>query len=334
MQTAPRKRWVPPPLVIVAGVVVAAVLYLPNLGVRSAPTIRLVVTGPPGTVVNARVDFDGRIQESSDPLPAEYSGVAYKTAFSIMDAVRSDRVIRVALLANNVLQGTGTAVRGVDGEFDQNRPTKSCTFSAAWEFTEARTSEHGAEGVEAEFGPRDLLHLRPPEWTVSEWVNSDPLRLSDLRGRVVLVRWLASPNCPECSASAPALREFHANYFDLGLTVVGMHHNSIGATLERIQEDAREFGFDFPVAIDRRTKARNLWTHGNIGCRFTSATFLLDRQGTIRFIHPGGRYVRGDSTFEALEDAILRLLGEPEPGPAPDVTEARALPIDDGTPES
>ncbi|HEY8922832.1 MAG TPA: hypothetical protein VIU64_00555, partial [Polyangia bacterium] len=47
-----------------------------------------------------------------------------------------------------------------------------------------------------------LVGTRPPEWRASEWLNTAPLRLQDLRGKVVVVRWWTA-GCPYCSASAP-----------------------------------------------------------------------------------------------------------------------------------
>ena len=48
-----------------------------------------------------------------------------------------------------------------------------------------------------------------PEWELQNWINSKPLKLSDLRGKVVLVRWWTAPGCEYCAHTAPALNEFH-----------------------------------------------------------------------------------------------------------------------------
>jgi thiol-disulfide isomerase/thioredoxin len=63
-----------------------------------------------------------------------------------------------------------------------------------------------------------LVHDRPPEWTTERWLNSPPLHLADLRGKVVLVRWWTA-DCPFCSATAPALRRFDREYAGRGLVV-------------------------------------------------------------------------------------------------------------------
>jgi hypothetical protein len=45
-------------------------------------------------------------------------------------------------------------------------------------------------------------------------------------------------------------------------------------------------------------------------------SFLLDREGRIRHIHPGGQYVKGDADYDAMKRKIEELLAE-RPAPAP-----------------
>ena len=90
-----------------------------------------------------------------------------------------------------------------------------------------------------------------------------------------------------------------------------MFHNSDGATLEDVRAAIEAHGFQFPVAVDRKTRTRLRWCGGRDDYGFTSVSFLLDRQGVIRYIHPGGQYVKGDGTYELVEFEIERLLAEP-----------------------
>ncbi len=165
--------------------------------------------------------------------------------------------------------------------------------------------------------PPSLIGTRPPEWLVTEWVNTKPLRLEDLRGKVVLVRWFTGTVCQDCTATAPALCEFDARYRDLGLAVVGMFHNSDSATIADVRGYLETYKYRFPVAIDRKVATRLAWSGGWDDYGLTSATFLLDRDGAIRYIHKGGRYVKGDSTYRTLEWEIERLLPEEPAGTGP-----------------
>jgi len=91
--------------------------------------------------------------------------------------------------------------------------------------------------------------------------------------------------------------------------VVGMFHNSDSASLADVEKIVKDYEYSFPVAIDRKTETRKAWCR-NRDVAVTSATFLLDRAGTIRHIHPGGRYVEGDFDYEIMESRIEELLFE------------------------
>jgi peroxiredoxin len=157
---------------------------------------------------------------------------------------------------------------------------------------------------------RELIGTRPGEWTFDTWLNSAPLELSKLRGKVILVRWWTAPGCSYCSASAPALENWWRKYRDQGLVVIGAyHHKSDGPlTREHVVTESKRLGFTFPVAIDRDWKTLRNWWLTKTERGWTSVTFLIDRTGTIRFIHGGGAYVKGDSGYESLDRAIIEAL--------------------------
>jgi peroxiredoxin len=167
----------------------------------------------------------------------------------------------------------------------------------------AATSRAGA----AEGG--ELIGQPARPWRAAHWINSEALELSQLRGRVVLVRFWTAPGCPFCSASAPALNDFHARYAARGLTVIGLFHHKGRGALDPadVAHYAETFGFRFPIAIDLDWRTlRNWWL--NVDRGFTSSSFLIDRRGIIRYVHPGGQYVRGDADHARLEAMIERLL--------------------------
>lgn len=155
-----------------------------------------------------------------------------------------------------------------------------------------------------------LIGTSAKEWTLTDWQGSAPLKLAELRGRVVLVRWWTAPGCRYCRATAPALNEFHAAYRDKGLVVVGAYHHKSSRPLrvEEVKASAREFGFEFPVAIDRDWRTLKRWWLDGAGRDFTSVSFLIDRKGVIRHIHPGGQYVKGDADYAALKAKLEELL--------------------------
>ncbi|MFG0285248.1 MAG: peroxiredoxin family protein [Phycisphaerales bacterium JB039] len=141
----------------------------------------------------------------------------------------------------------------------------------------------------------DRIDVAAPPFQFDAWLNSEPLSLEDLEGRVVLVRWWTD-TCPFCASSAPALRALHEEYSGRGLTVIGVFHPKAGrddpldVPRARRAVDAR--GFQFPVAIDwdwRTGTLKDWWLTGP-DRPATSVTFILDKSGVIQFVHPGMEY--------------------------------------------
>ena len=158
-----------------------------------------------------------------------------------------------------------------------------------------------------------IVGTKAEEWIASDWIHSRPLSLEDLSGKVVLVRWWTDPYCPYCSASAPALNEWYEAYKDKGLIVIGLYHHksSIPLEVQKVKEYATNLGFTFPVAIDRDwITLRKWWLDKSPRARWTSVSFLIDRNGIIRYIHLGGQYVKGDADYAKLKSTIEELLSE------------------------
>jgi thiol-disulfide isomerase/thioredoxin len=164
-------------------------------------------------------------------------------------------------------------------------------------------------------GQDERIGTRPPEWEVSDWINSRPLALKDLSGKVVLVRWWTAPGCPFCAATAPALNEFHTKYADQGLVVVGFYHHKSSAPLDvdRVKQSAEKLGFKFPIAIDPDWRTLHRWWLDRGERKWTSVSFLIDRKGVIRHIHPGGQYAPGDRDYEVMKGKVEKLLEEKPP---------------------
>ncbi len=157
-----------------------------------------------------------------------------------------------------------------------------------------------------------LIGTQATEWQVDHWLNSRPLTLADLKGKVVLVRWWTAPDCPYCKATAPALNEFYHEFHRAGLEVIGFYHHKSDEPLNpnAVAKFARRFGFKFPVAIDPDWRTLKKWYLDTGDRDWTSVSFLLDRRGVVRHIHPGGQYIKGDKAYADLKAKIEELLSE------------------------
>lgn len=168
-------------------------------------------------------------------------------------------------------------------------------------------------GLSATQAADPLIGRPAPEWQLAHWQNSGPLSLKQLRGQAVLVRWWTAPNCELCRTTAPALNEFHTEFAARGLRVIGVYHHKVRVPLDpaQVAAHAAELGFKFPVAIDPDWQTLRRWLLDGQDRAFTSVTFLLDRRGVIRHIHPGGQFVKGDADYAALRAKVTEVLAEP-----------------------
>lgn len=192
----------------------------------------------------------------------------------------------------------------------------TATAKATPESTPAAASSAAQRTAKEREAVAALIGTTPPEWQLERWISSPPLSLASLRGSVVLVRWWTA-GCPFCSATAPALRSFHRSYAERGLQVIGVYHHKEDTPFDpKVYEDtAREYEFTFPVAFDPDWRAFEAWMRDRNGTKvetgWTSVTFLLDKHGVVRHVHPGGQYVDGESAHGEMTAMIERLLAEP-----------------------
>jgi peroxiredoxin len=147
---------------------------------------------------------------------------------------------------------------------------------------------------------------------VSQWFNSSPLTLDQLRGKVVLVRWFMGPSCPFCSATAPTLRALHERYAAQGLAVIGMYHHKEETPLDpkQVAGWVKHFGYQFPVAIDKDWATLRRWWLDGHERSYTSVSFLIDKAGIVRRVHLGGTIEPEGGDIDAIKADVERLLAQ------------------------
>jgi thiol-disulfide isomerase/thioredoxin len=133
----------------------------------------------------------------------------------------------------------------------------------------------------------------------SEWLNSKPLDLTELRGHVVVVDfWTLT--CINWLRTAPTVRAWSESYCDDGLVVIGVHtpEFSFEHDVERVRDATAQRDIKYPVAIDNDY---GIWTA--FRNNYWPALYSIDAEGIVRDYHPGeGRY-------EQAERVVQRLLG-------------------------
>ena len=136
-----------------------------------------------------------------------------------------------------------------------------------------------------------------PELAAGEWINSAPLKLNDLRGRVVLVEFWTF-GCINCRNTLPFIESWHDRYQDKGLTVIGVHSPEFDEerNVENLRREVTSLGIRYPVVTDNDYQT---WSAYHVEAWPTA--FLLDKQGRIRWMHVGeGNYKEAERLIEKL----------------------------------
>ena len=135
---------------------------------------------------------------------------------------------------------------------------------------------------------------------IKAWINSDPLTIEELKGKVVLVDFWTY-TCINCIRTFPYLKQWHSKYADDGLVILGIHtpefkfekdyDNVVQATLDN--------GITWPVAQDN-----DYVTWKNYSNRYWPAKYLVDKEGFVRYTH------FGEGAYDETEEQIRLLLAE------------------------
>ena len=130
------------------------------------------------------------------------------------------------------------------------------------------------------------------------WLNSKPLTVESLRGKVVLVDfWTYS--CINCIRTLPYVRGWYDKYRDHGLVIIGVHAPEFAfeKNPDNVAKAVKDLGVDYPVALDNDYA---IWKGFNN--EYWPAHYFIDAQGRIRSHH------FGEGNYHESEDVIRQLL--------------------------
>jgi thiol-disulfide isomerase/thioredoxin len=144
---------------------------------------------------------------------------------------------------------------------------------------------------------KSQFKLAPELANVNGYINSEPITLADLRGKVVLVDfWTYS--CINCIRTIPYLNAWHEKYADEGLVIVGVHtpefefekdYNNVKAAVEK-------FDIKYPVAQDNEKGTWEAYEN-----RYWPRKYLIDNEGYVRYDHIGeGAYAETEKVIQSL----------------------------------
>ena len=140
-----------------------------------------------------------------------------------------------------------------------------------------------------------------PEFTgVTQWINSEPLSLARLRGKVVLIDfWTYS--CINCLRTLPHIKAWDQRYRGDGLQIVGVHSPEFA--FEHVEDNVRgavrRLGLRYPVAMDN-----DFGTWSAYRNQYWPAKYLIDARGRLRYAH------FGEGAYDTTESHIRTLLAD------------------------
>ena len=143
----------------------------------------------------------------------------------------------------------------------------------------------------------ESTNVAPDFVGISNWLNSGPLRMSDLRGKVVLVDFWTY-GCVNCVNTLPHVTQLYEKYKDKGLVIVGVHTPEFPfeRSAGNVQVAIKRHGINYPVAQDNDSATWNAYRN-----QYWPAQYIVDQRGNIVFQHAGeGQYEEIDRTIQKL----------------------------------
>ncbi len=177
-------------------------------------------------------------------------------------------------------------VRGLEGSTSQIGPVAGSSSATGL----------GAAAVPdvvlGDFGPAPELR------GITDWINSKPLTLASLRGKVVLVHFWTF-GCVNCRNVQPYVKAWYERYHAQGLEIIGVHTPELSYEREiaNVRKAVADEGVTFPVAFDPAFATWNGYSNS-----YWPAFYYVDRSGEIRYEHVG------EGSYEEQEAVIRDLL--------------------------
>ena len=142
--------------------------------------------------------------------------------------------------------------------------------------------------------------LQAPEISSSTWINSEPLKMEELRGKVVMVEFWTF-GCWNCRNIEPYVKEWHKKYADQGLVIIAVHSPEFDyeKEIDKVKNYVHENHISYAVPIDNDFE--NWWLYRN---RYWPTLYVIDKKGMIQYTRIG------EGAYEQTEQTIQRLLAE------------------------
>lgn len=161
----------------------------------------------------------------------------------------------------------------------------------------------------------ELPHIAPapPLTGITNWINSSPLTIDELKGKVVLIDfWTYS--CINCIRTFPYLRQWYDAYKDKNFVIIGVHTPEFEFEKDEnnVKKAVKRFHITYPVAMDNHYGTWQAFYNA-----YWPAHYLIDQNGIVREVHFGeGGYLETENAIRSLLDLPLLTKEKEEKIPA------------------
>ncbi len=180
-------------------------------------------------------------------------------------------------------------------------------FVPAAQVAQEGSNDSGTAIKKAQFSIDKSQFKKAPEFDkVTGYINTKPINLSDLKGKVVLVDfWTYS--CINCIRTIPYLIDWNEKYADKGLVIVGVHapEFEFEKNIDNVKAAVEKFGIKYPIIQDNDKGTWNAYEN-----RYWPQKYIVDNEGFIRYDHIGeGGYAETEKVIQSLLQERTAQLG-------------------------
>ncbi|WP_421362346.1 cytochrome c biogenesis protein DipZ [Agrobacterium rosae] len=247
-------------------------------------------------------------QHLIDKLQGEPTQILAGNADSAMQpsVVMPKNTMQGVAMQGGVMQGGGAMMAGNNQMMMQGGNTAMQGSAPAMSGTNPGMMLSGTNAMMMQGKLQETAATLPFESTVPsllgavEWLNSPPLTMEQLKGKVVLVDfWTYS--CINCLRAIPYVRAWAEKYKDQGLVVIGVHAPEFAfeKRVDNVKKAIADLDIGYPVAVDNNYA---IWRAFNN--QYWPAHYFIDANGRVRYHH------FGEGEYDQSERVIQQLLAE------------------------
>ena len=139
---------------------------------------------------------------------------------------------------------------------------------------------------------------------ISDWINSGPLTLSSLRGKIVFLDFWTY-GCYNCLNTLPEMKRLQNKYVKEGLIIIGVHtpEFSYERRRENVERAVASAGLTYPIALDNSNTTWKLY-----GNHYWPRQTIIDEKGEVAYEHVG------EGGYREIEAKVLELLNTARTG--------------------